>query len=82
MSAASKGTAKMMCQYWPKCTYGDKCLYVHPEIQCKFAEACTRPNCAYKHPKGHRPPRAVPSSFNMMNPLLLQMTKAFSAGLG
>ena len=69
------------CQYFPKCTYGDKCLFVHPEIQCKFAESCTRPNCAYKHPQGHRRPPTM-TSFSMMNPILLQMSKAFSQSMG
>ena len=70
------------CQYFPKCTYGDKCLFVHPEISCKFAEACTRHNCAYKHPQGHKRPAAM-GGFGMMNPILMQMSKAFSqAGMG
>jgi len=39
------------CPYFPKCMYGDSCMYIHPSIQCKFAEGCTRPDCAYVHPR-------------------------------
>uniref|UniRef100_A0A914VRV4 Zinc finger CCCH domain-containing protein 14 n=1 Tax=Plectus sambesii TaxID=2011161 RepID=A0A914VRV4_9BILA len=35
------------CLTFPKCTFGDKCLYIHPN--CKFDQACTRPNCPYTH---------------------------------
>ena len=57
------------CKFFPKCNQGQKCLFVHPEIMCKFADGCTRMNCAYKHSKQRQ-------SLMMMNPLMLmqQMT--------
>lgn len=39
------------CKFFPKCTYGDKCLFIHPETLCKYADACNRMNCAFKHSK-------------------------------
>ena len=54
------------CKYFPKSSYGDKCLYIHPEIPCKFGDACTRMNCAYSHK--HIRNR---SSLLMMKPLLM-----------
>jgi len=39
------------CKNFPACHYGNKCLYIHPAVQCKFGAFCTRPNCAYTHPR-------------------------------
>ena len=38
------------CPFFPKCLYGDRCIYIHPHIPCKFGIYCTRINCAYSHP--------------------------------
>ena len=43
---------KEECPFFPKCTFGEKCIMIHPDIQCKFGTKCTRDNCSYKHPKG------------------------------
>ena len=42
------------CKFFPKCTYGEKCLFIHPEIACKFGDSCTRMNCSYKHNSRNR----------------------------
>jgi len=39
------------CKNFPACRFGDKCLYIHPAIPCKFGAYCQRPNCVYVHPK-------------------------------
>eukprot|EP01016_Furgasonia_blochmanni_P044228 TRINITY_DN6126_c0_g1_i1.p1 TRINITY_DN6126_c0_g1~~TRINITY_DN6126_c0_g1_i1.p1 ORF type:complete len:422 (-),score=51.58 TRINITY_DN6126_c0_g1_i1:61-1326(-) len=38
------------CPYFPKCSFGDRCLYIHPQIECRFGVGCQRPDCAYTHP--------------------------------
>ena len=38
------------CKKFPHCKYGDQCLYIHPQVSCKFGANCNRPNCAYTHP--------------------------------
>jgi hypothetical protein len=43
------------CPYFPSCTYGDKCCYIHPSIPCKFGYYCTRIGCSYSHPQGFNP---------------------------
>ena len=80
--------AREKCAYWPNCTRGSDCRYIHPtkmcfqgaeckrgkactyihpsdlvqkvvtgsstaRIPCKFAQACTKPDCAFSHPPGH-----------------------------
>jgi zinc finger CCCH domain-containing protein 14 len=35
--------------------FGEKCLYIHPNISCKFGYYCTRLGCAYSHPVGVNP---------------------------
>jgi len=35
--------------------FGEKCLYIHPNITCKYGFYCTRPGCAYSHPMGYNP---------------------------
>ncbi|KAF7996463.1 hypothetical protein HCN44_002095 [Aphidius gifuensis] len=40
------------CRYWPSCTLGAKCAYVHPPVPCSAFPACKfGDKCAYKHPK-------------------------------
>ena len=39
-------------------------MFKHPEIRCKFADACTRMNCVYKHSKQRQ-------QLIKMNPLML-----------
>ena len=40
------------CPYFPTCMYGDKCMYIHPNIPCKYGCCCTRIGCNYSHPAG------------------------------
>ncbi|VDM97643.1 unnamed protein product [Thelazia callipaeda] len=37
------------CSNFPKCSFGDRCIYIHP--QCKFDQMCLNPNCCYAHTK-------------------------------
>ncbi|XP_065655394.1 trichohyalin isoform X4 [Hydra vulgaris] len=37
------------CKAFPKCSFGDRCLYVHPI--CKFGERCNVADCQYMHSK-------------------------------
>lgn len=57
---------KEECNKFPNCSFGDKCLYIHPDVSslslsyplqvaCKFGYHCTRQGCAYKHPKNKAP---------------------------
>lgn len=40
------------CRYWPNCTLGNKCAYLHPPVLCSAFPACKfGDKCAYKHPK-------------------------------
>ncbi|XP_012232334.1 zinc finger CCCH domain-containing protein 14 [Linepithema humile] len=40
------------CRYWPNCTLGNKCAYLHPPVMCSAFPACKYGDkCAYKHPK-------------------------------
>ncbi|KAM0731215.1 Zinc finger CCCH domain-containing protein 14 [Formica fusca] len=40
------------CRYWPNCTLGNKCAYLHPPVMCSAFPACKfGDKCAYKHPK-------------------------------
>ncbi|CDW76331.1 zinc finger ccch domain-containing protein 14 [Stylonychia lemnae] len=68
---------KELCEFFPKCTFGEKCLNLHPDIECKFGLNCTRQNCSYKHPKG----RALGGG---MNSAALQKTLGLlmMAGMG
>lgn len=43
------------CPYFPTCIYGVKCIYIHPNIPCKFGYYCTRLGCNYSHPAGWNP---------------------------
>eukprot|EP00347_Sterkiella_histriomuscorum_P011462 403372361 len=55
------------CEFFPKCTFGEKCLNIHPDIPCKFGISCYNPKCQYTHPKGRMASGA-------MNPAQLQKT--------
>uniref|UniRef100_T2MAQ1 Zinc finger CCCH domain-containing protein 14 n=2 Tax=Hydra vulgaris TaxID=6087 RepID=T2MAQ1_HYDVU len=37
------------CKAFPKCSFGDRCLYIHPI--CKFGERCNVADCQYIHSK-------------------------------
>ena len=49
------------CKKFPACLFGDKCLYIHPNVRfsnfliskipCRFGTRCTRVNCSYSHPR-------------------------------
>ncbi|XP_014473742.1 PREDICTED: zinc finger CCCH domain-containing protein 14 isoform X2 [Dinoponera quadriceps] len=40
------------CRYWPNCTLGNKCAYLHPPVMCSAFPACKfGDKCAYRHPK-------------------------------
>lgn len=41
---------KEQCKHFPHCIFGDKCIYIHPQINCNYGLNCKRPNCAYVHP--------------------------------
>ncbi|XP_076395503.1 nuclear polyadenosine RNA-binding 2 isoform X3 [Megachile rotundata] len=44
--------SKEKCRYWPNCTLGNKCSYLHPVVMCSAFPACKfGDKCAYKHPK-------------------------------
>ncbi|XP_029041496.2 zinc finger CCCH domain-containing protein 14 isoform X1 [Osmia bicornis bicornis] len=44
--------SKEKCRYWPNCTLGNKCSYLHPAVMCSAFPACKfGDKCAYKHPK-------------------------------
>ncbi|XP_012245385.1 zinc finger CCCH domain-containing protein 14 isoform X1 [Bombus impatiens] len=44
--------SKEKCRYWPNCTLGNKCAYLHPLIMCSAFPACKfGDKCAYRHPK-------------------------------
>ncbi|KAK0180206.1 hypothetical protein PV327_005872 [Microctonus hyperodae] len=44
--------ARDKCRYWPTCTLGNKCAYLHPKVPCSAFPACKfGDKCAYKHPK-------------------------------
>ncbi|XP_076763188.1 nuclear polyadenosine RNA-binding 2 [Xylocopa sonorina] len=44
--------SKEKCRYWPNCTLGNKCAYLHPVVMCSAFPACKfGDKCAYKHPK-------------------------------
>lgn len=49
------------CPYFPTCMYGDKCMYIHPNIPCKYGYCCTRIGCNYSHPAGR--PMGYPVPF-------------------
>ena len=68
------------CTFFPKCQYGDKCLYIHPEIDCKIGFACSNTNCNYKHPKKGAVGgiNALAQSANLMNLLMMASSMAGS----
>jgi len=41
---------KEPCPKFPTCAFGNKCIYIHPSINCRYGIMCQRPNCAYVHP--------------------------------
>ncbi|XP_076299815.1 nuclear polyadenosine RNA-binding 2 isoform X1 [Lasioglossum baleicum] len=44
--------SKEKCRYWPNCTLGNKCAYLHPIVMCSVFPACKfGDKCAYRHPK-------------------------------
>ncbi|XP_076172664.1 nuclear polyadenosine RNA-binding 2 isoform X2 [Ptiloglossa arizonensis] len=44
--------SKEKCRYWPNCTLGNKCAYLHPLVMCSAFPACKfGDKCAYRHPK-------------------------------
>ncbi|XP_043485490.1 zinc finger CCCH domain-containing protein 14 [Polistes fuscatus] len=44
--------SKEKCRYWPNCTLGNKCAFMHPTVMCSAFPACKfGDKCAYKHPK-------------------------------
>ncbi|XP_078051864.1 nuclear polyadenosine RNA-binding 2 [Augochlora pura] len=44
--------SKEKCRYWPNCTLGSKCAYMHPIVMCSVFPACKfGDKCAYRHPK-------------------------------
>ncbi|XP_076238781.1 nuclear polyadenosine RNA-binding 2 [Calliopsis andreniformis] len=44
--------SKEKCRYWPNCTLGNKCAYLHPLVICSAFPACKfGDKCAYRHPK-------------------------------
>ncbi|XP_047366417.1 zinc finger CCCH domain-containing protein 14 [Vespa velutina] len=44
--------SKEKCRYWPNCTLGNKCAFMHPAVMCSAFPACKfGDKCAYKHPK-------------------------------
>ncbi|XP_017758806.1 PREDICTED: zinc finger CCCH domain-containing protein 14 isoform X2 [Eufriesea mexicana] len=44
--------SKEKCRYWPNCTLGSKCAYLHPLAMCSAFPACKfGDKCAYRHPK-------------------------------
>ncbi|XP_076222060.1 nuclear polyadenosine RNA-binding 2 isoform X2 [Nomia melanderi] len=44
--------SKEKCRYWPNCTLGNKCAYLHPVVMCSVFPACKfGDKCAYRHPK-------------------------------
>ncbi|XP_033339233.2 uncharacterized protein LOC143262234 [Megalopta genalis] len=44
--------SKEKCRYWPNCTLGSKCAYLHPIVMCSAFPACKfGDKCAYRHPK-------------------------------
>ncbi|XP_053973741.1 zinc finger CCCH domain-containing protein 14-like isoform X2 [Hylaeus volcanicus] len=44
--------SKEKCRYWPNCTLGNKCAYLHPLVICSAFPACKfGSKCAYRHPK-------------------------------
>ncbi|XP_063993148.1 zinc finger CCCH domain-containing protein 14 [Diachasmimorpha longicaudata] len=45
-------TSREKCRYWPNCTLGKKCAYLHPAVPCSAFPTCKfGDKCAYKHPK-------------------------------
>ena len=42
---------KENCPKFPACWFGDKCIYIHPSIICKYGRNCNRPKCSYNHPQ-------------------------------
>jgi hypothetical protein len=37
------------CKNFPRCQFGDECLFIHPA--CQYGIACTRPGCHFAHPQ-------------------------------
>ena len=64
----------LQCPFFPTCTYGDKCCYIHPSIPCKYGVFCTRIGCAYSHPAGFNPGMGMYP--NMVNPIPFKKHKS------
>jgi len=62
-----------ICRNFPNCSYGKKCLYIHPSIPCKFGANCTRPKCNFTHPPPIFAAAAMGVGFGV--PALLSMAK-------
>ncbi|KYQ48606.1 Zinc finger CCCH domain-containing protein 14, partial [Trachymyrmex zeteki] len=51
-ASAISDKSRENCRYWPNCTLGNKCAYLHPPVMCSAFPACKfGDKCAYKHPK-------------------------------
>ncbi len=43
-----------LCRNFPNCSFGDKCLNIHPasSVKCKFGNYCKNLSCTFQHPSG------------------------------
>ena len=48
--------------------FGEKCLFIHPNIPCKFGFYCTRMGCSYSHPIGYNPGMGMPMQMGWGGP--------------
>lgn len=63
-NSGEESTKKERCTFWPNCTRGDECHFVHPRTMCNFGADCDRQGCIYIHPKDlalKAPAPSVPS---------------------
>lgn len=37
------------CEHFPLCSFGNRCLFIHPQIPCKYQLRCQNPSCNYQH---------------------------------
>ncbi len=63
---------------FPACPFGDQCLYIHPQIPCKFGLACSRQGCNYSHPTS---PLIPGMGMGMMPGMPMTMPGAMPAGI-
>ncbi len=54
-----------ICVHFPNCSRGSECTYIHPQIPCKYQDACQNPVCNYYH---------SPALSKAMNPIPVQST--------